>query len=129
MIGELSLFADPMLEFPDAQRREQEALRARERADGRRLPYNVLGRGVFAGTAPARLRGAHAARGCLAQGKMTDVVHDLLDSTLRATGESGDGVMEGGQKLHFKITPQLHPFRGNSLVRSSVLRKLQTGHG
>ena len=83
------LFADPMLEFPNAQGSEQEAFCAGERADRRRLPCHSRGRGRvdLTGAAPSRLGLARAARG-FTQRKVADVVHD---SQKAPSGPEGTG--------------------------------------
>ena len=70
-----ALIADPMLQLPDAQCREQEALRAGERTHGWKISHLVILRDALSGATPARFSWAGGA-GVLAQRNVADVVHN-----------------------------------------------------
>gem|GEM_PF-6644654 len=77
------LFADSVLELPDAQCCEQKTFRAGEGADGGQFFDGTSRHGAFARTAPARLGLAGAARS-LADGKVASVVHAVSKSSFQA---------------------------------------------
>ena len=81
LLARAKLLADPVLELPDAERGEQEALRAGERSDGGRWSLGALGGLSFPGTTALPFGSAHAACG-LTDREMTGVIHGLLKKQL-----------------------------------------------
>jgi hypothetical protein len=110
------LLADPVLELPDAERGEQEALRAGESADGGQFFLNCSRRIVLPRTAPARFAFAGAARG-FAYGEMTGIIHADGKSSFQATAPKGgmewwsNGVIpeNAPAPIHYSTTPSLQP--------------------
>src|SRR2546423_1980683 len=98
MIGAgIRLVRDPMLQLPDAERGQEEALRPRQRAGRGQFSFHGLSAVVLPRTSAFRFALAGAARG-FTDGEVTSVIH-------------------GGQKSSFQA--MVFP-----LVRASVLHQL-----
>jgi hypothetical protein len=75
-----------MLQLPDAQRREQEALGAGERTHGWKISHVALPRDVLSRATPARLLGADGTCG-LAYRNVPDIIHNSWEAPSGPEGE------------------------------------------
>jgi hypothetical protein len=105
LLARAKLIADSVLELPDAERGEKQALGAAERSDSGLVFNTGALDGVLTRPAPARLRFAGATRG-LANREVTSVIHDALKKQLPS--QRCFPLVRGGYLLQFaRSCPQI----------------------